>query len=156
MKIDVLIEIPRGSRNKYELDEETGRIKLDRVLRSSVEYPADYGLIPQTKGEDGDPLDALVIARFPFVPGALVPARPVALLKMIDNGESDSKIIAVPAVDIYFDSWAEESDLPEALKKEIAQFFSTYKILENKTVELKGWGSRAEAEKLIESSSTLK
>ncbi|MCL5006570.1 MAG: inorganic diphosphatase [Patescibacteria group bacterium] len=149
MSIEVLIEIPKGSRNKYEFDEKTGRLKLDRVLRSSVDYPADYGFMPDTKGNDGDPLDILVITRFPLLPGSLVNARPVGLFKMVDKGEPDEKIIAVPEDDFYYDSWKELDDIPEPLRLEINQFFATYKVLEKKLVEPKGWGSRAEAEEVI-------
>lgn len=149
MEIEVLIEIPRGSRNKYELDEKTGRLRLDRVLRSSVGYPADYGLMPETRSSDGDPLDVMVIARFPLLPGSLLKARPVALFKMIDKGEEDEKVIAVPADDFYYDSWKELEDVPMPLRQEIEQFFVTYKVLENKLVESKGWGTRQEAEEII-------
>ncbi len=153
MTINVLIEIPRGSRNKYELDKESGRIKLDRVLHSSVTYPADYGLIPDTTSADGDPLDVLVITRFPTFPGCVVEARPIALIDMIDTKEGDEKIVAVPAGDPQFASWNDLSDIPEALKNEINEFFRTYKNLEpDKFVEIKGWEGRKEAEEMIEKS----
>ena len=153
MTINVLIEIPRGSRNKYELDKESGRIKLDRVLHSSVTYPADYGLIPDTTSADGDPLDVLVITRFPTFPGCVVEARPIALIDMIDTKEGDEKIVAVPVGDPQFASWNDLSDIPEALKNEINEFFRTYKNLEpDKFVEIKGWEGRKEAEEMIEKS----
>lgn len=153
MTIDILIEIPKGSRNKYELDKKSGRIKLDRVLHSAVYYPADYGFIPGSFYDDGDPLDVLVITRFPTVPGCLVPARPIALFKMVDTGENDEKIIAVPDGDKYFESWNDLGDIPEALKNEIEQFFATYKALEkNKYVEVKGWDNAKEAERIIKES----
>lgn len=153
MTIDVIIEIPQGSRNKYELDKESGRIKLDRVLRSAVHYPADYGYIENTLSDDGDPLDVMVITRFPTVPGCIVPARAIAVFNMIDTGENDEKIIAVPEGDKYFSSWEDLKDIPEALKSEIEQFFATYKALEkNKYVEVKGWDNAKEAEKIIKKS----
>lgn len=153
MTINVLIEIPRGSRNKYELDKESGRIKLDRVLHSSVAYPADYGLIPDTTSADGDPLDVLVITRFPTFPGCVVEARPIALIDMIDTKEGDEKIVAVPVGDPQFASWNDLTDIPEALKNEINEFFRTYKNLEpDKFVEIKGWEGRKEAEEMIKKS----
>ncbi len=153
MTINVLIEIPRGSRNKYELDKKTGRIKLGRVLHSSVTYPADYGLIPDTESADGDALDALVITRFPTFPGCMVEARPIALIDMIDTKEGDEKIVAVPVGDPQFASWNDLEDIPEALKNEINEFFKTYKNLEpDKFVEVKGWKGREEAEVMIKKS----
>ena len=150
MTINVLIEIPRGSRNKYELDKRTDRIKLDRVLHSSVVYPTDYGLIPDTESEDGDPLDVLVITRFPTFPGCIVEARPIALIDMIDTKKGDEKIIAVPEGDPQFASWNDLSDIPETLRNEINEFFATYKNLEpGKFVEIKGWKGREEAERTI-------
>ena len=150
MTIRVLIEIPRGSRNKYEFDKEIGRIKLDRVLHSSVTYPADYGFIPDSLSADGDPLDVLVITRFPTFPGCVVEARPIALIDMIDTKEGDEKIVAVPVGDPQFASWNELEDIPEALKNEINEFFKTYKNLEpGKFVEIQGWKGREEAEAMI-------
>lgn len=153
MTLDVIVEIPKGSRNKYELDKATGHIRLDRVLKSSVSYPFDYGFVPDTLYEDGDPLDVMIIGRFPTIPGCVVPARPIAVFKMNDTGESDEKIIAVSEGDSYFDGWNDINDIPEALKNEIEEFFKTYKNLEkNKYVEAKGWEGRATAEKIIEAS----
>ena len=150
MTINVLIEIPRGSRNKYEFDKEIGRIKLDRVLHSSVTYPADYGFIPDSLSADGDPLDVLVITRFPTFPGCVVEARPIALIDMIDTKEGDEKIVAVPVGDPQFASWNELEDIPEALRNEINEFFKTYKNLEpGKFVEIQGWKGREEAEAMI-------
>lgn len=150
MTIQVLIEIPKGSRNKYELDKKSGRIKLDRVLHSSVTYPADYGLIPDTHSGDGDPLDVVVITRFPTFPGCMIEARPLALIEMVDTGEDDEKVIAVPAHDPYFNSWEDINDIPEALRNEINEFFATYKNLEpGKHVEIKGWQGVKAAEELI-------
>jgi inorganic pyrophosphatase len=153
MTVNALIEIIRGSRNKYELDKESGRIRLDRVLRSSVGYPAEYGFIPDTHYSDGDPLDIMVIMRFPTLPGCIVRARPIGVLKMVDTGEHDEKIIAVPADDVYYDSWKNINDVPEPLRNEISEFFSTYKKLEKKKwVKVKGFGGRNEAEAIIKKS----
>lgn len=157
MTIQVLIEIPKGSRNKYELDKETGKIKLDRVLSSSVGYPTDYGLIPGTKSDDGDPLDVVLISRFPNYPGSEVEARPIALIEMIDTGEGDEKVVAVPAKDPYYNEWKGLKDIPEALRNEINEFFATYKNLEpGKHVEIKGWKDVKEAEEAIEKSKQWK
>lgn len=153
MTIDVTIEIPTGSRNKYELDKETGKIKLDRVLHSSVTYPTDYGFIPGTQSEDGDALDVVLIIRFPTFPGCELKARPLGLIKMIDTGERDEKIVAVPEEDPYFSTWKDLSDIPEDLRNEINEFFITYKNLEpGKHVEIKGWENAKVAEELIKKS----
>lgn len=153
MTIDILIEIAKGSRNKYELDKESGRVRLDRVLHSSVSYPADYGFIPNSLSDDGDPLDVLIINRFPTVPGCLVPVRPIAVFKMVDTGESDEKIIAVPDGDPYYKEWSDIKDIPQGLKSEIEEFFRTYKNLEkDKYVEVKGWEGVKLAEEIIEKS----
>lgn len=153
MTIEVIVEIPKGSRNKYELDKESGRIKLDRVPRVSAAYPGDYGEIPGSHGQDGDPLDVLVITRFPTFPGCIIEARPVALLEMVDSGENDEKVIAVPEKDPYFDSWKDLGDIPEALKKEISYFYATYKELEpGKHMEVKDWKGVKVAEEMIQKS----
>lgn len=145
-----LIEIPKGSRNKYELDKESGLMMLDRVLYSSVIYPGDYGIIPKTHWDDGDPLDVLVLVRFPTFPGCLIKSRPVALLKMIDTGDKDDKILAVPIDDPYFDNIQDLKDLPESLLNEIAHFFKVYKELQpKKWIEIKKWYPREEAYKAI-------
>ena len=150
MTIDVIVEITKGSRNKYELDKESGRIKLDRVLHSSVNYPADYGFLPDSLHGDGDPLDVMIINRFPTEPGCIVPVRPIAVFKMIDSGEPDEKVIAVPEGDPYFKEWNDLKDIPQALKNEIEEFFKTYKNLEKgKYVEVQGWEGGKLAEELI-------
>ncbi|MBI2013421.1 MAG: inorganic diphosphatase [Candidatus Colwellbacteria bacterium] len=147
MTIDVIVEIPKGSRNKYELDKETGRIKLNRVLHSSVAFPADYGYIENTLSDDGDPLDVLIISRFPVFPGCVVEVKPIALFNMVDTGDNDEKIVGVPAKDPYFKSWTDLKDIPEALKNEIEEFYRTVKALEpGKHVETKGWEGAKEAE----------
>jgi len=153
MTIDIIVEIAKGSRNKYELDKESGRVRLDRVLHSSVSYPADYGFLPNSFYEDGDPLDVLIINRFPTVPGCVVPVRPIAVFKMVDTGESDEKIIAVPEGDPYYKDWTDLKDIPQALKNEIEEFFKTYKNLEKgKYVEIKGWDDAKLAGEIIQKS----
>ncbi|KKQ21754.1 inorganic pyrophosphatase [Candidatus Wolfebacteria bacterium RIFCSPLOWO2_01_FULL_38_11] len=147
-KFNVIIEIPKDSQNKYEIDKESGAVLLDRVLFSPMHYPADYGFIPETHCEDGDPLDAIVLGSDPLCPGCLVEARPVAVLKMKDNGEEDSKILAVQAKNPRFDNIRDIKDIEsfhEHSLKEIAHFFSTYKELEGKKVEIFGWGGKKEA-----------
>ncbi len=144
-----LIEIPRGSRNKYELDPETGRIFLDRVLYSSVHYPADYGLIPETLAGDGDPLDILVLVQEPTFPGCIVPARPVGGLDMHDEKGSDFKIVAVPVGDPRYAHVTELTDLGDHWAKEIETFFATYKWLEPGDTDVLGWHNAAAAWQVI-------
>ncbi len=153
MIFNVIVETPRGSRNKYEMDKKSGRIMLDRVLHSSVHYPADYGYIPDTLYSDGDPLDVLILNRFSVVPGCIVHARPIAVFKMLDSGDSDEKIIAVSDKDPHYRHWKDINDIPESLRDEIEEFFKTYKNLERgKYVEVKGWGDAKEAEEIVNSS----
>jgi len=146
--INVIVEIPKGSHNKYELDEKLGLIKLDRVFYSPFYYPLDYGFIPQTRSEDGDHLDALVIGSDPVPTGVLVEARPIGMLHMIDSGELDAKILCVQAKNPRFDTIKDLADI-EAwqphLLKEIVHFFEHYKDLQGKKVETKGWGDKAAA-----------
>lgn len=150
MKIDVVVEIPKGSRNKYEFDEDTGDIRLDRVLKSAVHYPGDYAEIPETLGDDGDPLDAIIVNRFPTFPGCVVPVRVVGMLEMIDSGENDEKLIAVPEGDHEFDSWKDIDDVPESVKGEIKEFFATYKNLEKgKEVKVGAWLGVKDAQKVF-------
>lgn len=128
-EINVIIEIPKNSPNKYEIDKETGLISLDRANYSSAPYPFDYGFVPQTLWEDGDPLDVIVLTTFPLHPGILVKARPVAVMEMIDDGESDFKIIAVPVDDKRWDDTHDLGDLNKHMIKEYVHFFETYKEL---------------------------
>ena len=128
--IDVVVEIPRGSRNKYEMDKEKGVIRLDRRLFSATFYPTDYGYIPDTLGEDGDPLDALVLLDDPTFPGCWVSARPVGVFWMEDDKGPDAKIICVPAGDPRWDHVQEIEDVPELMRAEIEHFFEMYKTLE--------------------------
>jgi inorganic pyrophosphatase len=149
-EIVAFIEIPRGSRNKYELDYTTGRLRLDRVLYSSVHYPADYGFVLDTLAEDGDPLDVLVLVQEPTFPGCLVPARPVGGLDMRDEKGPDFKVLAVPVGDPRYDHVASLADLGEHWPKEIETFFATYKLLEPKQTEVLGWHSVEEARAVID------
>ncbi|MCC6313698.1 MAG: inorganic diphosphatase [Thermomicrobiales bacterium] len=145
--IEVLayIEIPRGSRNKYEFDPKTQRIWLDRVLYSSVHYPADYGFIPDTLAGDGDPLDILVLVQEPTFPGCVVPARPIGGLDMEDEKGPDFKVVAVPVGDPRYAHVHEMSDIGEHWGREIETFFATYKYLEPGQTEVLGWHSAADA-----------
>lgn len=144
--IEAVIEIPKGSRNKYEIDEATGVIRLDRVLYSSVHYPTDYGFIPETRSPDGDHLDVLVIVEEPTFPGCRETVRPIGVLKMRDERGEDYKIIAVPLADPRFEDVRELDDVPAHWKLEIENFFSVYKTLEpDKVVAIEGWGNRLEA-----------
>jgi inorganic pyrophosphatase len=133
------IEIPRGSRNKYEYDEKTGRFMLDRVLYSSVHYPTDYGFIPETLAGDGDPLDVLVLVQEPTFPGCMIEARVLGGLDMHDEKGSDFKVLAVPVGDPRFDHVRSLADIGEHWLREIETFFDTYKLLEPKQTEVLGW-----------------
>jgi inorganic pyrophosphatase len=128
--IHVVIEIPRGSRNKYEIDHDTGHVFLDRRLFTATTYPADYGFIPDTLGGDGDPLDALVLLEDPVYPGVWVEAKPVGLLWMQDEAGEDAKIICVPPRDPRWDQVQDLDDMPELLLEEIKHFFDVYKAIE--------------------------
>ncbi len=150
INIDVIIEIPKGSRNKYEYDSEKRAIKLDRMLFSAVHYPSDYGFIPETLGEDGDPLDALVLVTEPTFPGCVIESKPVGLFKMWDEKGPDEKIICVPIGDPYWNRIEKLEDLLPHLLKEIEHFFSIYKDLEEKKIGIDGWADRDEAIKIIE------
>ena len=146
-----VIEIPKGSRNKYEVDHETGRVYLDRVLFTSFVYPTDYGYFENTLGLDGDPVDVLVLLDYPLFPGVGVMVRPVAVFNMTDDGGSDAKVIAVLEKDVRWSHIQDLADIPEFTKKEIEHFFEHYKDLEpNKWVKTEGWQGRAEAEAIVE------
>lgn len=137
--INVIVEIPKGSMNKYEYDKDSNIIKLDRVLFSPLHYPGDYGMIPQTLGEDGDPLDALVLVTNPTYPGVLIEARPIGLLRMNDSGTMDDKILCVPVNDPRYDGLNSINDIESHILKEMSHFFQVYKDLEGKKVEIVGW-----------------
>jgi inorganic pyrophosphatase len=148
--IEMIVEIPQGSRNKYEMDHETGRIRLDRMLFTSTRYPLDYG-IPGTLAEDGDPLDALVMLDEPTFPGCHVLASPVAVFWMSDEHGPDAKILAVPAHDPRAPGIRDLSDVPAYLTAEIGHFFDIYKEIEHgKGTDVRGWQDRASAEEVIE------
>lgn len=147
MEFDVTIEIPRGQRNKYEIDHETGRVRLDRTLFTATCYPTDYGFIEDTLGRDGDPLDALVLIPEPTFPGCLIHARPIAMFQMTDEKGPDDKIVCVPAGDPRYDNLQDLSDIPEFERAMIRHFFEVYKALEpGKRVESASWAGRVEAE----------
>lgn len=146
-----VVEIPKGTRNKYEYDHELGGIKFDRLLMSAATYPTDYGYLRDTLGEDGDELDALVCLYEPTFPGCLIPVKPVGLFKMRDEKGVDDKVICVPLHDPYWNRYQELDELPLLLRQEIEQFFTIYKDLEKgKTVTVVGWGSREDAVREIE------
>lgn len=146
-----VIEIPKGSRNKYEVDHETGRVYLDRVLFTTFVYPTDYGYFENTLGLDGDPVDVLVLLDYPLYPGVGLNVRPVAVFNMTDDGGSDAKVIAVLEKDVRWAHIQDLDDIPEFTKKEIEHFFEHYKDLEpNKWVKTEGWQGRAEAEAIVE------
>ena len=150
MSLSVLVEIPRGGRNKYEMDHATGRITLDRTLFTAMGYPADYGYIENTLGQDGDPLDALVLDEVPVFPGCLIKARPIALFVMTDEHGPDAKVICVP-VDVRYDDMHDLTDISAWKTREIQHFFANYKSIEpGKHVDSNvSWGDRAAAEQEI-------
>ena len=143
------VEIPRGSRNKYEYDEELGRVVLDRRLFTSMSYPADYGFIVDTLGEDGDPLDALILVSEPTFPGCAIRVRPVGVFHMADEKGPDEKIICVPLKDTAWMRVSDVHDIPAELRNEVEHFFQVYKDLEEAKVETHGYGNRADAERVV-------
>lgn len=149
-EMNVIVEIGRGSKNKYEIDKETGLIKLDRAMHTAQDYPFDYGFVPKTLWHDGDALDVLILTTYPLVPGILVNVRPVAILGMTDGGEQDEKIIGVPVEDPRWEDVKDLSDVNPHTLKEIEHFFSTYKKIQNKTVETHGFKGKDEAMKAFE------
>lgn len=149
-KINVIIEINKGSKNKYEIDKETGMIALDRVAHTAQDFPFDYGFIPQTLWDDGDAVDVVLLTTYPLLPGILVRVRPVAIMSMIDSGDADDKIIAVPIDDPRFNEVKDLNDINPHTLKEIEHFYGTYKKLQDKVVEIKGFKGSVEAEKAFE------
>jgi inorganic pyrophosphatase len=150
MDVEVIVETPQGSRNKYKIDWKSGRIRLDRMLFTSTVYPLDYGKLPDTLAEDGDPLDALIWLDEPTFPGCLVTVRPVAVFWMSDERGPDAKLLAVAAHDVRKSKIRDLADVPRHLLNEIGHFFDIYKELEpGKSTDVRGWMDRAEAERVI-------
>lgn len=143
--INVIIEIPKGSKNKYEIDKKTGLIKLDRAMKTAQDYPFDYGFMPRTLWEDDDALDVVLLTTYALAPGILVEARPVGLMRMEDGGEGDDKVIAVPKDDPRFDGIQDLKDVNQYTLKEIQHFFETYKQIEKKVVVVKGFKPKKDA-----------
>ncbi len=144
-----LIEIEKGSKNKYEFDLDTGFLKLDRILYTSTHYPHNYGFIPLTLSEDGDPLDVLVICSEPILPMSIVECKPIGVLEMLDSGKKDYKIMAVPKKDPFYNTYNDISELPEHISEEISHFFKVYKTLENKNTEIGGLYGKEVAQKVL-------
>lgn len=147
--VTVMIEIPKGSRNKYEYDKEKRAFKFDRMLFSAVHYPSDYGFIPETLAEDGDALDVLVLVWEPTFPGCIIEARPVGVFRMRDEKGMDDKILCVPIQDPLWNYIENLSNVPPHLLKEIEHFFSIYKDLEGKRTEIQGWEGQESATRII-------
>lgn len=147
--VNVVVEIPKGSRNKFEYDKERGVIRLNRVLYSSIHYPGDYGFIPQTYYEDDDPLDILVMVNEPTFPGCIIQARPIGFFRMKDRDAPDDKILAVPASDPLFADYHDISDIPQHFLQETGHFFAVYKDLEGVNVKTLGWENAKRAKERI-------
>lgn len=143
--INVIVEIPKGSKNKYEIDKETGLIALDRAAHTAQDFPFDYGFVPQTLWDDDDPIDVIILATFPIHPGVLVRVRPVGIMNMIDDGEADDKLVAVPTTDPRFDTVEDIADVNPHTLKEMRHFYSTYKKLQDKEVEVTGFDDKEAA-----------
>ena len=148
--LTAVIEIPTNERNKYELDKELGVFRLDRVLYSAVHYPGDYGFVPRTLAEDGDPLDVLVLMKTPVFPGCLVDCRPVGVFHLVDKGENDEKLLAVPTGDPYWSDFRDLDDVQPHFLREVEHFFMVYKNLEGTTTESRGFADAAVARRLVE------
>lgn len=149
-EMNTIIEIGRGSKNKYEIDKKTGLISLDRAMYTAQDYPFDYGFVPKTLWDDNDPLDVVVLTTYPLAPGILVRVRPIAIMNMIDDGEADDKVISVPADDPRWEETKTLSDINKHTLKEIEHFYSTYKKLQNKEVEVLGFKDHQAAEEAFE------
>ncbi|MFA5926193.1 MAG: inorganic diphosphatase [Parcubacteria group bacterium] len=154
-EFNVIIENPKGSKNKYEIDKETGLIKLDRAMKTAQDFPFDYGFAPQTLWEDGDALDIVVLATYPIHPGILLKVRPVAIMHMVDSGESDDKIIAVPVKDPRWENVNDLGDINPYTIKEIKHFFETYKSIEDKVVTIDGTEGKEKAFEAVKKSVEL-
>jgi inorganic pyrophosphatase len=144
-----IIEVPKGRRSKFEIDKETGLIKLDRYLYSASHYPGDYGFIPQTLAEDGDALDILVMVNEPTFSGCLIEARVVGLFKMLDRGDKDFKVLAVPQFDPLFSEYRDLQSVPPHFLLEVEHFFSTYKQLEGVSIQTLGWEGMDSAMQIV-------
>lgn len=143
--INVIVEIPKGSKNKYEIDKDTGLIALDRAAHTAQDFPFDYGFVPQTLWDDDDPIDVIILATFPIHPGVLVRVRPVGIMNMIDDGEADDKLVAVPTTDPRFENTNDIEDVNPHTLKEMEHFYSTYKKLQDKEVEVTGFDNKKAA-----------
>jgi inorganic pyrophosphatase len=154
-EMNVIVEIPKFSKNKYEIDKETGIIALDRVMHSSQDYPFDYGFVPQTLCGDGDALDVVLVTTYPLLPGILVKARPVAIMEMIDGGEEDNKVVAVPVDDPRMSDIKDIADLNSHFSKEMTHFFETYKKIQNKEVKIGEWHGAEKAKEAFDQSCAM-
>ncbi|SRR6266481_8538471 len=154
-EMNVIIEINKGSKNKYEIDKQTGLIALDRVMHTAQDYPFDYGFVPQTLWDDGDALDVVLLTTYPLFPGILVRARPVGILHMIDGGEADEKMIAVPVDDPRFKNVLDLADVNAHTLEEIAHFFATYKQIQKKEVQVGEFEGKMQAEAAFERAQKL-
>lgn len=154
-EMNVIIEIPKFSKNKYEVDKETGLIALDRVMHTAQDYPFDYGFVPQTLFDDGDALDVVLLTTYPLAPGILVKARPIAIMEMVDGGERDDKIVAVPVDDPRFADMHDLADINKHFIKEMTHFFETYKKVQNKVVSVGEWRGVTEAKAAFEKSRAM-
>ncbi|MDQ5962332.1 MAG: inorganic pyrophosphatase [Patescibacteria group bacterium] len=154
-EITVVVEINKGSKNKYELDKETGLILLDRVMHTSQDYPFDYGFVPQSHWHDGDPLDVVLLTTYPLLPGILVHARPVGVIDMVDSGEGDAKILAVPLEDPRFKHVEDIDDVNPHILREIEHFFLTYKTIQNKVVTISSVRDAKSARDVIKEATDL-
>lgn len=151
-EMNVIVEIPKFSKNKFEIDKETGIIALDRVMHTAQDYPFDYGFVPQTLFDDGDALDVVLVTTYPLAPGILVKARPIGIMEMVDGGEQDDKVVAVPLEDPRFENVKDISDLHSHFQKEMGHFFETYKKVQNKEVSVGPWYGVDKAKEAFEKS----
>lgn len=147
--VHAVVEIPKGSRNKYEYDDASGLFRLDRYLYSATHYPGDYGFIPATLSEDGDPLDVLTMVNQPTFTGCLIRARVLGVFRMLDDGLGDEKVLTVPDSDPLFADYRDLGDVPPHFLREVEHFFATYKQLEGRQVEVQGWSDAAEARRVV-------
>lgn len=143
--INTIVEIPKGSKNKYEIDKDSGLIALDRPAHTAQDFPFDYGFVPQTWWDDGDPIDVIILASFPIHPGVLVHVRPVGIMNMIDDGDADDKVIGVPASDPRFSNVQDIEDVNPHTLREMEHFYSTYKRLQDNEVEVTGFKGKEAA-----------